>query len=121
MTKDWEKDFEEIMIEYGYDGAVKPVKKWLAKQRTQLLARVREEVIDHEVELGKALFIDFKPKDFHLPSANAMKEYLLAEQLKKLEIISNECEHEPQLKTVEEEGHRYQVAGDICIKCQQLL
>ena len=41
--------------------------------------------------------------------------------LKKLEIISNECEHEPQLKTVEEEGHRFQVNGDVCIKCQQLL
>lgn len=30
-------------------------------------------------------------------------------------------DHEPQLKTVEENGHKYTVNGDVCAKCGVLL
>ena len=109
-------NLRDLPLKENFNITGKAMKNALAKQRTQLLARVREEVVGEFREETDG----YINRDY-LITETTIENNLIKEQLKKLEIISNECEHEPQLKTVEEEGHRYQVAGDICIKCQQLL
>ena len=78
MSKDWEKELEEIMLEYGYDDAVKPVKDWLAKQRTQLLKEVKEKVIKIPLRTGDGTENDEIIED------GIQEAFLRQEQLKKL-------------------------------------
>lgn len=36
-------------------------------------------------------------------------------------INPDNCDHEPQIVEVTEDGHTFHVNGDVCVKCQQLL
>ncbi len=96
------EDFDEMqkytpdpreIKEFISDELAKHLSRAVTKERTQLLARVREEVIKEKNILGELIKVGFEPSGFHLPTANAMKKYYIGHQLKKLkelEIISEE-------------------------------
>ena len=105
MSKDWEKETQDWLRDYGLsnesaytaeevaDTVEEAVKYFSAKQRTKLLARVREEVIgkaDIEytmVDKPKETILKYSTRDNYY---NPVRNQLRKEQLKELEIISEE-------------------------------
>ena len=112
MSKDWKKalgyeidlTLNAIVYDVSYKGFTveKIYKKYsptiaglLAKQRTQLLARVREEIEKSRKKIPNE-FYSFRPKDHMTNEEYEKYQYdegfnlSVEEQLKKLEIISEE-------------------------------
>ena len=92
MNKEWEEEFDKKFSVFdGGQNIIKPgtysswVKTFIAKQRTQLLARVREEVIGEETHQYCDNFNHDRSCQKEIGS-----DLLKREQLKKLEIISEE-------------------------------
>ena len=101
MNKDWEEQFKKELESYNWKGMAKAYEKqkieWNAKNwekfvkeiRTQLLARVREEVIS--IDLLNFCSAHREPeKDCDICGVNWRINLYRKEQLKKLEIISEE-------------------------------
>ena len=86
MSKDWEKEFHKefyMSDDIPYPNGSRRVKEWIAKQRTQLLARVREEVIGNCAKHFNKELLEGVLQDCRGCQA-------IHKILKKLEIISKE-------------------------------
>ena len=103
MSKDWEKETQDWLRDYGLsnesaytaeevaDTVEEAVKYFSAKQRTQLLARVREEVIGEEESEAHSYAEVLRPeRPTQLMLENMYRNNFRKEQLKALEIISEE-------------------------------
>ena len=106
MNKKWEEELKIVILEVlmkakppvkGYPISQLEIKliAFIAKQRTQLLARVREEIEKSRKKIPNE-FYSFRPK-YHMTNEEYEKyqydegfNLSVEEQLKKLEIISEE-------------------------------